>query len=836
MKNNLRQIQVSDSLGNLVDAVNTLVRTMQSSDEKVGNLDYLETIDTSNIVAAVNSLSTQLKTMIGSGSYFDSKSVQARFIELENGLGELSQYDYLRETNLLSVIDTVLVLLSEAAGDSSNITERFEELDERLAERSRERIVSAEEFGIVSSSTEDQTEKVIELFNHASASGANVIYFPPGIFRFRPLRVQISNMIIKGAGRKTIFRQSNNSNVPLLTFSGTVERAVTAGVVNWGDSVIPSSAFASNLDAGDHVRIIGKVSLSTLTDPALTGELTIGDEEQAPIVDKYYSEFNQVMSTDIQAGELRLRSGVNSSTLSKTAPDVVRYNFRSGVVIKDLSFEHAGSVDRFLELDAVNDFIVDNVFIQGSRSSTQIAINNSLNVTINNTTIEYVDPSSGSKAILINSSENCTVSGGAVRNAGMGVCVQSNGRAGSVTNSPVGLISRSNTISNVEIVNSLVAGVHEVATHDTVITNCNIRGTHGRGVFTTGRRIRVEGNTIQTSRMEAVDIADEDEEYVKVEEVGVSVFGAGAQDGLVSANTIEGAVYGVQETGPPFRQKHNSGLKIIGNTIINCFRGVVLQQPSEKTGADGVNNNFFNTTIIGNTFRAINTVGQIPIHVNFYVNGFQIIGNSFFGNEVSPRCISLSGYFDYVVVTGNSAIGFTEPQHIYLGLRYDGKAPNLIIDGNIGNFNISGMLGRMSRTYDRKNMSLIPSNDNWFDLGLSTARWRDVYLRNSPTVTSDRNAKTEISGEDLGLDFVEKLNPVSYKLKENQSGRRHHGLIAQEVEQTLKDIGVDITDHGGVVIDEDGNYSLRYEEFTSSLILAVQELSERIKKLENNQK
>lgn len=835
MKNNLRQIQVSDSLGNLVDAVNALVRTMQSSDEKVGNLDYLETIDTSNIVAAVNSLSTQLKTMIGSGSYFDSKSVQARFIELENGLGELSQYDYLQDTNLLSVIDKVLVLLSEASGDSSNITERFEELDERLAERSRERIVSAEEFGIVSSSTEDQTEKVLELFNHATAAGANVVYFPPGIFRFRPLRLSISNMVIRGAGRRTIFRQSNNSTSPLLQFSGSTERAATVSPVKWGDTVVKSSQFAGSLEAGDFVRVVGRVSLSNLTAPELSGELTVGAEESSPVKDYYYSEFNQVSSLKTSDGELTLRSGVNSNTLSSTAPALIRYNFRTGVVIKDLSFEQSTDYSQFLGLEAVKDFTIENVHIRGARSSTQIVVNNSLNVNISNTVIEYVNAAQASKGILVNSSENCIIEGGAVRNAGMGVCVQSTGGTG-VANVPVGLISRSNTVKSVEITNSLVAGVHEVATHDTTVTNCNIRGTHGQGVFSTGRRIRVEGSTIQTSRMEAIDDGGEGADYVKVEEVGVSIFGAGSQDGVVTGNTIEGSVYGVQETGPIFRPKDHSGLKIIGNSIINCFRGVVLQRPAGKVGPEGVNNNFFNTTIIGNTFRATNTVGQIPIHVNFYVNGFQIIGNSFFGNEVSPRCISLSGYFDYVVVTGNSAIGFTEDQHIYLGLRYDGKAPNLIIDGNIGNFNISGMLGRMSRTYDRKNMSIIPSNDNWFDLGLSTARWRDVYLRNSPTVTSDRNAKTEISGEDLGLDFVEKLNPVSYKLKENQSGRRHHGLIAQEVEQALKDIGVDVADHGGVVVDADGNYSLRYEEFTSSLILAVQELSERIKKLENNQK
>lgn len=829
MENNLRPIQVSDSLGNLVDAVNALVGTVKSSDEKVGNLRLLETIDTSNIVAAVNSLSTQLKTMVGSDSYFNSKSVQARFNELESGLGELNQYDYLQGTNLLSVLDQVLILLEEASGNNEDISERFTELEELIKDRSRERIVSAEEFGIVSSTTADQTEKVLELFNHASAVGANVVYFPPGIFRFRPLHLGMSNMTIRGAGRKTVLKHANSSTASLISCRGGKDRAAIVPSINWGDAVISGSGFLGTLEAGDFIRVSGTKSLSTITDSTVSGEFTAGLEESAPIVNVYYSEFNQLSSLNIANGTLTLRSGVGSGTLAGgNPPNVERCDFRSGVVIKDLSFEQSTDSSRFLSLDMVRDFSVENVRIAATRSSTQIEVLNSLNVTIKGCTIEYSQPSPSSKGILIDSSENCSVEGGAIRGAGIGVCVQSS--------QGIGLLSRSNTIKDVEILNSLVSGVHEVATHDTTVSNCSIRGTHGQGIFTTGRRIRIESNTIHTSRMEAIEDGGEDADYVKVDEVGISVFGTAAQDGLIIGNTIEGSVYGIEETGPIFRPKDHSGLRIIGNSIINCFRGVILQRPSDETGASGVNNNFFNTTIMGNTFRASTTTGQLPIYVSFYVNGFKIVGNSFFGNNVAARCIWLAGHFDYATVTGNSASGFTENLPVYIGGRTGGKPANVIIDGNIGNFNMSALLGRISRDYERKNMSIIPSNDNWFDLGLSTARWRDVYLRNSPTVTSDRNAKTEISGEDLGLDFVEKLNPVSYKLKENQSGRRHHGLIAQEVEQALKDIGVDTSDHGGVVIDEDGNYSLRYEEFTSSLILAVQELSERVKKLENNQK
>jgi hypothetical protein len=85
---------------------------------------------------------------------------------------------------------------------------------------------------------------------------------------------------------------------------------------------------------------------------------------------------------------------------------------------------------------------------------------------------------------------------------------------------------------------------------------------------------------------------------------------------------------------------------------------------------------------------------------------------------------------------------------------------------------------------------------------------------------------------DLGLNFINKLNPVKY----NKIGgdRTHYGLIAQEVKSVLDE--VNIADFGGWVIsdvnDAEGQQALRYEEFISPLIKAVQELTARVKSLE----
>lgn len=90
----------------------------------------------------------------------------------------------------------------------------------------------------------------------------------------------------------------------------------------------------------------------------------------------------------------------------------------------------------------------------------------------------------------------------------------------------------------------------------------------------------------------------------------------------------------------------------------------------------------------------------------------------------------------------------------------------------------------------------------------------------------------------LGLSFIEELKPVSFK--RTNGVRTHYGLIAQDVEETILDNNLTTQDFAGLVIGEttdiDGKtikkYGLRYEEFISPLIKAVQELSAKVKELE----
>lgn len=125
-------------------------------------------------------------------------------------------------------------------------------------------------------------------------------------------------------------------------------------------------------------------------------------------------------------------------------------------------------------------------------------------------------------------------------------------------------------------------------------------------------------------------------------------------------------------------------------------------------------------------------------------------------------------------------------------------------------------------------------------LGSSSNKWVDVWAQNGAIQTSDANEKNTIQNSDLGLNFIQSLTPRSFKfnygsnsfteddeLIHNPGVRTHYGLIAQEVETALNG-----KDFAGLIIDADtGGYGLRYDEFISPLIKAIQELSAKVDSL-----
>ena len=124
-------------------------------------------------------------------------------------------------------------------------------------------------------------------------------------------------------------------------------------------------------------------------------------------------------------------------------------------------------------------------------------------------------------------------------------------------------------------------------------------------------------------------------------------------------------------------------------------------------------------------------------------------------------------------------------------------------------------------------------------LGAIDKVWGNIYAQNGTIQTSDRNEKNTINAlqTEKSKAFILGLKPVTYKMNSGTSDRTHWGLIAQDVEALLENLGIDSKDFAGFIkapkaIDSQYDYSLRYDEFIAPMIKVIQDLSRRVEELE----
>ena len=113
--------------------------------------------------------------------------------------------------------------------------------------------------------------------------------------------------------------------------------------------------------------------------------------------------------------------------------------------------------------------------------------------------------------------------------------------------------------------------------------------------------------------------------------------------------------------------------------------------------------------------------------------------------------------------------------------------------------------------------------DNTVSLGNSQ---QTVHTYSALQTRSDARDKKDVADLDGGLDLVERLRPVSYRLAPRvgpaADERLHTGFIAQEVATAAEGTAFEgVTENGGA-------FSIAYEELVPVLVKAVQELSAEV--------
>lgn len=298
---------------------------------------------------------------------------------------------------------------------------------------------------------------------------------------------------------------------------------------------------------------------------------------------------------------------------------------------------------------------------------------------------------------------------------------------------------------------------------------------------------------------------------------------------------------------------------------------------------DGNGNNYMqNLTIAGKILKDVTSDGSVTVNGS-QLNAMQnlCIGASSMWSGYSVHChgnafIDGKNYVNGDVVCKNMILGLGASTATYMTADTYGST-NFIVNSSIrhvigqsedtfynkshfagsqypqiygnGTYLILGYGSSQSLQLDNSKR-FMPVADNSYTLGYSGYRWKQVYAAAGSISTSDRNAKKDITELDnQSYDFVMGLKPSKYRFIENESNRIHYGLIAQDVEEVLGNLGIATSDFAGfvkspkvqvdestrkeTVIDGEYEYGLRYEEFIAPIIKVLQMQDKKIKNLDN---
>lgn len=127
---------------------------------------------------------------------------------------------------------------------------------------------------------------------------------------------------------------------------------------------------------------------------------------------------------------------------------------------------------------------------------------------------------------------------------------------------------------------------------------------------------------------------------------------------------------------------------------------------------------------------------------------------------------------------------------------------------------------------------VVPNTDNATYLGDSSHRWKSIF-----NAGSDRRLKKDIDYDmSAYLEAFDKLKPCHFHYKEKSYDKTYNGIIAQEAEEALKDVGIE--DSAIFFMDEmDEKHTMfvDYTQFIGILIAKVQDLQKQIDDLKKSE-
>ena len=220
------------------------------------------------------------------------------------------------------------------------------------------------------------------------------------------------------------------------------------------------------------------------------------------------------------------------------------------------------------------------------------------------------------------------------------------------------------------------------------------------------------------------------------------------------------------------------------------------------------------------------------------------------GNTPTFRPVNAAGY-DYMLGSGSNffkrgymqGIRVNEPQFTLSSTHSSGRGFVFDVEYESGEAHMSfrGLnagsywsnpryysLGRENSPFARGYINLLRGNF----VGTSNNPFEGVYT-DFVVENSDESVKEDIIDSKLGLDFIKDIRTVDYRMKDG--GHYKNGVLAGEMEDVLHKHNIPLSEQG-ILFHMDDVPGISYTQLIAPLIKSVQEINERLERLENGTK
>ncbi len=285
----------------------------------------------------------------------------------------------------------------------------------------------------------------------------------------------------------------------------------------------------------------------------------------------------------------------------------------------------------------------------------------------------------------------------------------------------------------------------------------------------------------------------------------------------------------------------NSGTGVTGNSNHPSYYGVVAQNSGGGTGlyvygamqisssalVSNLNANYLNSLSTGNSS------GQIPVsngttctnlNANYLqgypASSFRLASSSVPAGDISGA-VNATYLQGYAPGNGGSSIPLSNGvMNTNLNAQYINGYPRDYLLSSM--YTTNGTYASWSAGWAGLYMGsgLSGSQRTW-------ASGNAVYI----DTISDERHKKDIKPEQLGLDFINKLEPVTYRMKQGKPVL-HHGFIAQKMAKHFEGANIDAL----YTEAEDGVLGVGYANVIAPLVKAVQEMYAEIEQLKSQLK